>query len=179
MNTIILFWNPGISNFKLSDFQDALKKGYQGGNWAVWDYTKAHRGDRFFWVRCGEGKTGICMSGYFSSEPYLNADWSGKGKETHYIKFLADVVIDPDYCPILTTNELQKLIPSFDWTGGHSGRLLPTSDAQILEARWKQFLEEHSAMFERHTIREAIDINKVDWHRYEEDEDDFYDDDTH
>lgn len=180
MNTFILFWNPGISNYKLKDLQNALRKNCHVDNWAVWDYKEAHRGDRFFWVRCGEGKTGICMSGYFRSDPYLDEDWSGKGREVHYAKLMADVVIDPESCPILTTEELQKLIPSFDWTGGHSGRLLPDADAQKLEARWKQFLDEHQVLFEKYAYREEIDIDDFDWSIYDdyEEDDDFEDDEN-
>ena len=101
VNTFILFWNPKISNYKIEQLRNSLKEGGHVENWTVWDYKEAHRGDRFFWIRCGEGKTGICMSGYFRSEPYIEDDWSGKGRVVHYAKLLADVVIDPEYCPII------------------------------------------------------------------------------
>lgn len=80
MNTIILFWNPAISSYKLEHFQAEMEIiEFADMNWSVWEHEKAHTGDRFFMVRCGEGKTGICMSGYFISEPYRGEDWSGRG----------------------------------------------------------------------------------------------------
>lgn len=47
----------------------------------------------------------------------------------------------------------------FDWTGGHSGRLLGNEDAIKLETLWQRFLAEHSkdadgiTMSMIHTIR--------------------------
>ena len=153
MNTIILFWNPGISSYTIERLREDLSNHAHVSNWSVWEHEKAHRGDRFFMVRCGEGKTGICMSGRFRSEPYQGEDWSGKGREVYYMDLLADVVIDPDACPILSTAELQSLIPNFKWDGGHSGRLLSEKDALILENRWKDFLDEHDEIFIHHTYK--------------------------
>ena len=81
MRTYILFWNPEISSFKLDDFQEKLGMiEYLDLNWSVWEHDKATYGDRFFLVRCGEGNTGICMSGRFSSYPFKAEDWSGRGR---------------------------------------------------------------------------------------------------
>ena len=148
MNTIILFWNPAISSYKLENFQEEMEDiVYADMNWSVWEHEKAHAGDRFFMVRCGSGKTGICMSGYFTSEPYQGEDWSGKGRVTYYMNMEADFMIHPDYLPILTTSELINEIPSFDWVGGHSGRLLDADKAEKLEKMWKKFTEDHADMF--------------------------------
>ena len=81
MNTIILFWNPGISSYTVKRLREDLSNNAHVGNWSVWEHEEAHKGDRFFMVRCGEGKTGICMSGRFRSEPYIDEDWTGKGRE--------------------------------------------------------------------------------------------------
>lgn len=153
MNTIILFWNPGISSYTIKRLREDLTNYAHVGNWSVWEHDKAHKGDRFFMVRCGEGKTGICMSGRFCSEPYKGEDWTGKGREVYYMDLMADVVIDPDVCPILSTVELQSLIPDFKWDGGHSGRLLPAEEAEKLEDRWEEFLAEHEEIFIHHTLK--------------------------
>ena len=153
MNTIILFWNPGISSYTIERLREDLSNHAHVSNWSVWEHEKAHKGDRFFMVRCGDGKTGICMSGRFRSEPYRGEDWSGKGREVYYMDLLADVVIDPDACPILSTAELQSLIPEFKWDGGHSGRLLPEKDALVLEDKWIDFLDEHNEIFIHHTYK--------------------------
>jgi hypothetical protein len=160
MNTIILFWNPSISSYKFEDFQRELEEisdGYNDMNWSVWEYEKAHQGDRFFMVRCGEGNTGICMSGYFTSKPYKAEDWSGRGRETFYMDLEPDVMIHPEYSPILTTKELAASIPSFDWTGGHSGRLLNEADAEKLENIWKSFIEKNDGIFTMRAFRQEVD----------------------
>lgn len=153
MKTYILFWNPAISSYKLDDFQKEMEDlGNADMNWSVWEYEKACAGDRFFMVRCGSGKTGICMSGYFSSNPYKGEDWSGRGRITYYMNLEPDYMINPDYLPILSTLDLVRDIPGFDWNGGHSGRLLDAKLAAKLEAIWKKFTDDHAEMF---TIRAA------------------------
>ena len=160
MKTFILFWNPAISSYKLEDFQrelEEISEFYNNMNWSVWEHDKAHAGDRFFMVRCGNGNTGICMSGYFTSEPYKAKDWSGRGRETFYMDLEPDVMIHPDYLPILTTNELINAIPSFDWVGGHSGRLLEEKNAEKLERLWKQFRDLHKDMFVQRAFTQEVD----------------------
>lgn len=60
---------------------------------------------------------------------------------------VADTMIHPDYLPILSTEKLMSAIPGFDWTGGHSGRLLDADKAERLETLRSDFLKEHSDMF--------------------------------
>ncbi len=156
MNTIILFWNPSISSYTIERLREDLSNCAHVSNWSVWEHDKAHKGDRFFMVRCGKGKTGICMSGRFRSEPYQDEDWSGKGREVYYMDLMADTVIDPDLLPILSTEVLSKIIPSFDWSGGHSGRALPVEHAEKLEKLWVDFLEENKPMFGMLTLKSDI-----------------------
>ena len=165
MNTIILFWNPGISSYTIERLREDLSNHAHVSNWSVWEHEKAHKGDRFFMVRCGEGKTGICMSGRFRSDPYRGEDWSGKGREVYYMDLLADVVIDPDVCPILSTEILSQKISSFDWSGGHSGRLLPAKDSKKLERLWKTFLEKNENIFGKLTLRTDISVYDFDGKR--------------
>ena len=156
MKTFILFWNPGISSYTIERLREDLDEEQHVSNWSVWEHKKAHKGDRFFMVRCGEGKTGICMSGFFSSEPYQDEDWSGKGREVYYMDLRADIVIDPDILPILPTEILSQKIPSFDWSGGHSGRLLLAQKAKKLEKLWEKFLEENKPMFGKLALRTYV-----------------------
>lgn len=167
MKTFILFWNPTISDWKLDDCQECIENEIlYDFNWAVWEHKEAHKGDRFFMVRCGDGHTGICMSGHFRSEPYIGDDWSGKGREVHYCFLDVEVYIHPELCPILPTATLQEEIPGFDWTGGHSGRVLDAESADKLERLWSAFLEQHDGMFHKYAYKQT-----------EYDEDDDYDDD--
>ncbi len=155
MKTFILFWNPAISNWKLDDCRKMIdSEDLFDCAWSVWEHDKVENGkERFFMVRCGEGNTGICQSGYFKSMPYVANDWSGKEREVYYVNLDVDVMIDSEECPVLTTERLQSEFPDFDWTGGHSGRLLPVEYAERLEQIWSKFLEEHETMFYRHAIK--------------------------
>ena len=140
--TFILMWNPAISSVRLEDHQRGLENIFtEYFNWSVWDYEKARCGDRFFLVRVGEGRTGIVMSGVFDSHPYKAEDWSGRGRPTFYMDMLPNVIVNPDKAPMLQTAQLAKAIPTFDWAGGHSGRLLSQEEAQALESLWEDYLE--------------------------------------
>ena len=43
-------------------------------------------------------------------------------------------IADPENLKnLITTEDLQNAIPSFDWTGGHSGRILTVEQAKKIE----------------------------------------------
>ena len=83
------------------------------------------------------------MSGVFDSQPYEAEDWSGKGRQVYYIDMLPNVILDPENATILSTKELSVAIPTFNWEGGHSGRMLSQEQAQQLETMWESFLNEN------------------------------------
>ena len=157
MKTFILFWNPAISSYKLDDFQRELEElhdDYCNMNWSVWEHEKASAGDRFFMVRCGNGNTGICMSGYFSSDPYQDEDWSGRGRVTYYMDLEPDAMIHPDYRPILPTSDLVKAIRTT-----HAGRLLivPPSTPRRLILSTRE--ESRIAAFLLQTVHDASHLS--------------------
>lgn len=161
-NTIILMWNPAISSVK-PDYhafciENLLTEYF---NWSVWEHEKAKCGDRFFLVKVGEGRTGIVMSGVFNSHPYESGDWSGRGRRTFYMDMLPNVILDPEKAPMLTNEELYKAIPSFEWKGGHSGRLLAQEDAKKLEELWAKFIQENEDSVD------GVTMNVVRCHTYD------------
>jgi len=142
--TFILMWNPAISSVKLDDHNKSVENMLtEYFNWSVCDYKEAKCGDRFFLVRVGEGNTGIVMSGVFESNPYEAGDWSGKGRQTFYMDMKPNIILNPETTPMLTTEDLQKSISSFDWTGGHSGRLLNPDEAKAIEELWADYVSKH------------------------------------
>lgn len=150
MNTFIMMWNPEISAWKMDGFESSLCHFDDAEvSWAIYDYKKAKIGDRFFMVRCGEGNTGIVMSGTISSKPYKGEDWSGKGRKVYYVKMQLGTMIHPDREEILTTEKLEEAIPGFDWRGGHSGRLLDKISAGKLELLWKAYINGNEFMFDK------------------------------
>lgn len=145
MKTFILMWNPAISSIKVSDFKAFFGEPVGTDfNWSVWDWKESHVGDRFFMVRVGEegrGKeNGIVMSGHFTSEPYRGSDWSGKGREVYYMDLQPDYLFDTAKVRTLTDEFLMESFPQFDWTGGHSGRLIDAETAALLEECWEKVI---------------------------------------
>ena len=152
-NTFILMWNPGISSYTMERFENDLVEMVEFGpvedlDWNLRDWEQAGEGDRFFMVRVGEGTTGIVMSGCFSTEPYEGEDWSGKGRQLHYMGLEIESMIHPERSPIITPEQLAAAIPGFDWTGGPSGRILDAASAEKLEQLWKEYLDNNRDIFE-------------------------------
>ena len=148
--TFIMRWNTDISNYKLSEFEDAMEDFFDEGfyyDWSIWDYQKAHIGDRFYMIRTGEGKNGVVMRGAIIGTPYPDEDWSGKGRKVFYIRMSLTNMIHPERTPLLlTTDELTEAIPDFNWKGGHSGEILSDAQADKLEKVWKDYIERTHAI---------------------------------
>ena len=143
--TFILMWNPAISSITIHNHIDSIAQFDECDfNWSIYEWEKAHLGDRFFMVRVGEGKTGIVMSGIFSSKPYTDRDWNRvrKNKEVYYIDMQPNFIINPETMPIVTTAQLQEAIPDFEWTRGHSGTLLSGKQAEQLEKLFAKYIAE-------------------------------------
>lgn len=157
--TVILMWNPAISSVKLDDINDSISRMRTADfNWSVWDYENARQNDRFYLVRVGDGNTGIVMSGVLDSQPYESRDWSGRGRRTFYMDMDPNVILNSDTTPMLTTEVLMKAIPTFDWTGGHSGRILSETEARKLEELWSEFLENHKDYVD------GVNMDAIDLH---------------
>lgn len=141
--TFILMWNPAISSVTIHNHIDSISMIDEWDfNWSVYEWQKAHEGDRFFMVRVGDGNTGIVMSGVFSSEPYTDRDWNRlrQSHQIYYMDMIPNYIINPETIPIITTAQLQEAIPDFEWTKGHSGTLLTEEQAQKLEILFADYL---------------------------------------
>lgn len=149
MNTVILFWNPSISSFSMNDYLDGMKhfEDFQL-DWSVYEHTSIFKGDRFYMIRVGEGNTGIVMNGVILCDPYIGEDWNGTDNPRFYVDLDIEWMVNPDKGPVLATQQLFQLIPDFDWTGGHSGRVLNFDDSdecRKLNKLWLSNIEHHSA----------------------------------
>lgn len=141
--TFILFWNPEISNFKDEDLSDLVKSIRQRLeyeiSWSIWDWQKANKGDRFFFIRCGmpnPEENGVFASGVFVSKPYVKEDGSDGGRKEHYVDLSFDKIIDCNFCPVLSSVLIEKKIYDFDWHGGYSGRWLDVYRSYDLISLW-------------------------------------------
>jgi hypothetical protein len=148
--TFIMRWNTDISNYTLSEFEDAMEDFFDEGfyyDWSIWDYQKAHIGDKFYMIRTGDGANGVVMRDTIIGTPYPDEDWSGKGRKVYYIRMSLTNMIHPERTPLLlTTDELTEAIPDFNWKEGHSGEILSNTQADKLEEVWKDYIERTHAI---------------------------------
>ena len=138
INTFILKWNPAFSSFKYDDYREAYSQCPQGFrfNWSVYEWQKAKKGDHFYMIRVGKGQTGAVWRGVFTSDPYKSDDWSGQGREVYYVDIDICELNEPDSDAFIPTEKLQEAIPELEWTKGHSGQLLTSKQADILDGLW-------------------------------------------
>ncbi len=140
-NTYIMMWNPEISSIKMEDFRDILAHMRTASlNWSIHERGDARIGDRFYLVCCGGSHRGMVASGLLASNPYMGEDWSGKGREVWYVDLAFNVMVDPEEGNPVSLDELTLAMPDFDWHGGHSGRLLPKAQSEVLNDLWRGHL---------------------------------------
>jgi hypothetical protein len=151
-------WNPEISSFKMENFMEGMQNFESFGlNWSVWDNEEIHEFDEFFMVRVGSGKTGIVMKGTVLSDPYISKDWSGRGRKVYYVDLNITVMVNPELATLLTTDELAKQIPDFDWTDGHSGSVLTDEQSLKLMNLWDSHQDTIIDEFDNPNIARRID----------------------
>ncbi|MBQ6205102.1 MAG: hypothetical protein IJK46_13555 [Prevotella sp.] len=134
--TYLMRWNPSISSFTEEDYKECVENMIHGMfrmNWSIKEWEEARRGDFFYMMRTGDDKAGIVFNGQFISDPYPGEDWAGTNKRRMYVDMICTNPVNPDAKPRVSLERLQELIPSFEWTKGHSGALLPEEVAARLD----------------------------------------------
>ena len=149
MATYVLFWNPDISSYTKERFLQDFSECEGVGNWSFYEHNKVKKGDSFFMVKCGEGKTGIVMRGEITSMCYSDRDWSPKDrKNIFYADIETGVCFNPwSDVPLITPDILTEGIPDFNWYGGHSGRRLGITEANKLEQIWAEYIDRSQTAF--------------------------------
>lgn len=151
-NTFLLRWNPALSSYTMERLDEDMTDWANGEwcddfDWSVHDWQKARKGDRFFMLRVGEGNTGVFAAGRFTSDPFLGDDWSGKGREVHYMTMEFETVFHPERAEIISTEELRAELPEIDWSGGHSGVMLDAESAERLELMWRDYVGRNKSLY--------------------------------
>lgn len=156
--TVVLMWDPRISSLKESDYTD-----WFNGictfrekllNWSVWDHGHIGYGDRFLLVRIGDEKAGLMMEGIIASDCYEGEDWADGDQRKYYVDLVPVIAYNPENGAVYPLqSQLQKAIPGFDWSGGHSGRVL--TDGQEYD------LDRFICEFKASTGCPAKDLSKV------------------
>lgn len=132
-------------------FQNDFHYGFCVGNWSINEYEKVKPGDRYYMIRCGNGKTGIVMQGKIESKCYESSDWSPKRrKKIFYADINYWIMVNPEIAPnILTPEILSQHLPDFNWFGGHSGRRLSKEYEKKLDELWSNYINSNPVMFHR------------------------------
>ena len=136
----LMRWNPAISSFTEKDYVKCVENMEHGlfrMNWSIYEWQEARRGDFFYMMRTGDDKAGIVFNGQFLSDPYPSDDWAGTTKRRMYVDMVCRNPVEPSEVPSVSLDKLKKAIPSFDWSKGHSGALLPNDIAEKLLELWK------------------------------------------
>lgn len=137
-NTAILTWNPEESGFSVEEHNEQIPRLLTDFfHWHIQTSEKPKWGDRFYLIKVGGGERGIVMSGVFISKAYEIANGQ---YDAPYMDMHVNFILNPKEAPMLTTDELSKLIPSFDWEQSPSGCMLSSEEAQKMEHIWKQYL---------------------------------------
>lgn len=146
MKTIILMWNPEISNVSVTAFRMGMKE-EERTSWEVHCHDRAEVGDIVYLVRCDKPTGGIVMRGIIASEPYRAEHWYTEGSHSWYAEIAVTHVLNPLTAPLITVEKLQKEIPGFKWDGGHSGRVLRAGWAKRLNGLWEDYLKANPNLF--------------------------------
>ena len=157
MATYLLYWNPFFSSYKMDRFlrdfnfpdgKDVLSdepdwdRSPDFFNWSILEHEKAVKGDRFIFIKVGyEKPTGIIGVGTFTSDPYVDEDWSGQGRNIYYMDMRWDSVVNPTSDKVLKTNVLIDAIPEVIWSKGKAGVEVAPEIAAKIEALWQKHLE--------------------------------------
>ncbi len=126
----LMRWNPSISSFTEKDYEECVANMTNGMfriNWSIYDWEEARRGDFFHMMRVGDDKAGIVFSGQFISDPYPADDWGGSTKRRMYVDMVCMNPAETEAGSNIPLEKLQKAIPAFEWSRGHSGVLLPNN----------------------------------------------------
>ena len=145
MKTIILFWNPEISDVSVTAFRMSMKE--EQSNWEVRCHDRAEIGDLVYLVRCDKPTGGIVQRGIIIGEPVKAQHWYKENATSWYARFAVTHVMNPLTAPIITVEQLQHEIPGFKWDGGPSGRVLRAGWAKKLEALWENYLHANPDLF--------------------------------
>ena len=135
----LMRWNPSISSFKESDYEECvanMKCGIFRMNWSIYEWEEARVGDIFYMLRVGDDKAGIVFNGMIVSDPYVLDDWAGSSKRRLYVDMVCMNPIEPGEKPEYSLKMLKTAIPEYNWEKGHSGALLPDDVAEKLMALW-------------------------------------------
>lgn len=143
MNTYLFVWNP--KRWSWDTLEEEIKRvdltGICSVAWSCGNTKSIQPGDRIFLIKVGTEPKGIIGAGFASTEPFPEKHWSGKNKETLYIKIDFEVLLNANNDPILSLEKLKKGgLSEQNWTPQASGIAIRPGLVNKLEAIWFDFI---------------------------------------
>ncbi|TGM33906.1 HNH endonuclease [Leptospira levettii] len=163
----LLTWNP--SKWEWKDFKNKIenleKRGSIEERWSCGNSKSIKKGDRIFLTRLGNEPRGIIGSGYAISSPYLESHWDGSpGKNSNYINFEFDILIDPDRDQFFDKEFLDKIDPNHiqQWFPQQSGISINNELIDSLETSWFEFFSKNIRIGQNLVLSDSnIDLNQA------------------
>lgn len=154
MSTYLLTWSP--KKWRWKDLPQRIaeikRKGFCVTDWSCGNNKSIAKGDRVFLLRQGEEPRGIVGAGYAESEPYEEIHWREEkakaGKTTMYLNVQWEVLLNPEVESIFPREWLnQGVLSKVNWNTQISGITIYPEAAEVLEEKWKNFLQERGKGF--------------------------------
>jgi 5-methylcytosine-specific restriction enzyme A len=148
MASYLLTWNP--QKWPWEDIQEDIDKIFKRGSttfrWSCGNSKRIVEGDRVYLLRQGREPRGICGSGWAASSSFAEIHWrekkAEKGRTTRYVKVRWDVLLNAETESIFPREWLNEPpLSDVNWNTQISGINIPDEIANVLEERWKGFLE--------------------------------------
>jgi 5-methylcytosine-specific restriction enzyme A len=154
MSTYLLTWSPKKWQWKdlPKKISEIRKKGFCLTDWSCGNNKSIANGDRLFLLRQGEEPRGIVGAGWAESVSYEEIHWQEEkakaGKTTMYVMVRWEKLLDPERESIFPREWLNKgVLSRVNWNTQISGITIRPEAAEVLEARWAEFLDERGRGF--------------------------------
>jgi 5-methylcytosine-specific restriction enzyme A len=154
MATYLLTWNP--QKWPWEDIQDdideILEKGFAVFRWSCGNSKRIVKGDRVYLLRQGLEPRGICGSGWVELSSFAKIHWrvekAEKGRTTRYVKVRWEVLLNAETESIFPREWLNEPpLSDVNWKTQIYGISIKDDIAEVLEERWRDFLENRRKRF--------------------------------
>jgi 5-methylcytosine-specific restriction protein A len=147
MSAYLLTWNP--NNWQWTDLPDIARQLRDGipieESWACGNSRSIPIGSRVFVLRQGTEPKGIVASGWVTKEPFPAEHWdearAAKGEQAHFVRFIADALLDPDVDqPLDVRGVVTGPLSEVQVNAPASGNSIPDHVAVALSKAWAAHL---------------------------------------
>lgn len=145
INAYLFAWNA--IKWPWPDIADSIKEIKQTGitaqPWTCASHRTVKPGDRAFLVKLGSEPKGVMGSGYVSSFPFQDVNYSGRQVKRVIVNF--DILLNPETERVLPLPDLKQGVMAKQlWSPQASGIAIKPDVLPELEEVWREFLYNHN-----------------------------------